>query len=356
MKIALLAEMAPAKAFIPIIKQLDSEIIGLTHGHGVKEILGQYCSEVHSIGQSRGQGAKKRSNSKIASLVMEDIWRVIRNLKGKNIDLLMTCGNAGDVRKGISASKVLRIPNLHIEQDIYNPIEMIAFSNLITVPTEQYKDYVMDKYGLKNVHVVGGYPMAVYVNDLKLEDSDIIKTRYSLDDFILLVFGGDVKGEDIPKIIQQVELLDREVLIVPFRFSTEYVKKCIKSSKLKVLDGYVELPSLMKASSGMIYGAGMGLTIEAGVLSTPSIKIAGFHKKHASVDLAKEMGINVVDITNISNSVEDIKVPNGKKLVSNGEKAVKNILDIINNFEELKTSPSGLGSFRNIWNARSEFK
>ena len=39
----------------------------------------------------------------------------------------MTCGNAGDVRKGISASKILRIPNLHIEQDIYNPIEMIAF-------------------------------------------------------------------------------------------------------------------------------------------------------------------------------------------------------------------------------------
>jgi UDP-N-acetylglucosamine:LPS N-acetylglucosamine transferase len=356
MKIAVLAEMAPAKAFIPIIKQLDSEIIGLTHGHGVKEIIGQYCSEVHSIGQSRGQGAKKRSNSKIASLVMEDIWRVIRNLKGKNIDLLMTCGNAGDVRKGISASKVLRIPNLHIEQDIYNPIEMIAFSNLITVPSKHYKDFVMDKYGLKNVHVVGGYPMAVYVKNLELDDSEIIKTRYSLDDFILLVFGGDVKGEDIPNIIQQVELLDRDVLIVPFRFSTEYVKKCIKSPKLKVLEGYVELPSLMKASSGMIYGAGMGLTIEAGVLSIPSIKIAGFHKKHASVDLAKEMGINVVDISDISNYEDDINIPNGKQLVGNGEKAVKNILNIIDNFEELKTSPSGLGSFRSIWNARSEFK
>ena len=60
---------------------------------------------------------------------MEDIWRVIRSLRGKNIDILMTCGNAGDVRKGISASKILGIPNFHIEQDIYNPIEMIAFSN-----------------------------------------------------------------------------------------------------------------------------------------------------------------------------------------------------------------------------------
>jgi len=356
MKIAVLAEMAPAKAFIPIIKQLDAEILGLTHGHGVKEIIGEYCTEVHSIGQSRGHGAQKNSNSKIASLVMKDIWSVIRYLKGKNIDLLLTCGNAGDVRKGISASKVLRIPNLHIEQDIYNPIEMIAFSNLITVPSEQYRDYVVDKYGLKNVHVVGGYPMAVYVNELSLEDSETIKARYLWDDFILLVFGGDVKGEDIPKIIKQVELLDRNVLVVPFRFSTKYVKNCINSSKLKVLDGYVELPSLMKASSGVIYGAGMGLTIEAGVLSIPSIKIAGFHREHSSVDLANEMGIDVVDISDISSSMDNIKIPNGKLLVNNGEKAVNNILNILNNFKELKTNSSGLNSFRSIWKARSEFK
>ncbi len=83
MRIAVIAEMAPAKAFIPIIKELDAEIIGLTHGHGVKELLSPYCSEIHSIGESRGQTAKKRSNPKIASLVIEDIWRVIRTLKGK---------------------------------------------------------------------------------------------------------------------------------------------------------------------------------------------------------------------------------------------------------------------------------
>ncbi len=178
MRIALLAEMAPAKTFIPIIKHLDAEIIGLTHGHGVEEILENYCTELHSIGQSRGHGAQKRSNAKIASLVMEDIWRVTRTLRGKNIDLLMTCGNAGDVRKGISSSKILRIPNLHIEQDIYNPIEMIAFSNLITVPSIEYKKYVKDRYGLRNVHSIGGYPMAVYVNNLELE-----KLKTLIDDF-----------------------------------------------------------------------------------------------------------------------------------------------------------------------------
>lgn len=356
MRIAVIAEMAPAKAFIPIIKQLDAEIIGLTHGHGVKELMGKYCTEVHSIGQSRGHGAQKRSNAKIASLIGEDILRVIKSLKGKDIDLLMTCGNAGDVRKGISASKILRIPNLHIEQDIYNPIEMIAFSNLITVPSGQYKDYVTDKYGLKNVHVIGGYPMAAYVNGMTIENSDAVKTRYGLNEFIVLVLGGDVKSEDIPRIINQVEILDENVLVIPFRFSAEYVKKFVTSPKLNVLDGYIELPSLMKAASYVIYGAGIGLTIEVGVLSVPSIKIAGFHRVHASVDLAEELGIKVTEIEDISRSVERLRVPKGDMLVKNGEYAVLNVINMVNNFEEFKASASGVSSLKKIWNARSEFR
>ena len=55
MRIAVIAEMAPAKSFIPIIKELDAEIIGLTHGNGVKELMGQYYTEIHSIGQSRAR-------------------------------------------------------------------------------------------------------------------------------------------------------------------------------------------------------------------------------------------------------------------------------------------------------------
>jgi hypothetical protein len=356
MRIAVIAEMAPAKAFIPIIKELDAEIIGLTHGHGVEELLGQYCTEVYPIGQSRGHDAIKRSNSKIASLVIEDIWRVIQSLKGKNIDLLMTCGNAGDVRKGISASKILRIPDLHIEQDIYNPIEMIAFSNLITVPSEVYKEYVIEKYGLNNVHVIGGYPMASYVNEMTIEDSNIIKTRYGLDNFVVLVFGGDVKSEDIPQIIHQAEKLDEDILVIPFRFDTNFVKKFISSPKLRVLDGYIELPSLIHASSYMIYAAGMGLTIEAGVLGVPSIKIAGFHRKHSSVDLAKELGIKVTEIKDISNSVNNLRAPKGDWLIKNGKKSVSNVLNLINNFDKKKSNASGVGSCKKIWNARSEFR
>lgn len=356
MKIAVTAEMAPAKAFIPIIKQLDAEIICLTHSQGVEELMGRYCSEVHSIGKSRGQGAQKRSNAKIASLVFKDIWSTVKSLRGKNVDMLLTCGNAGDVRKGIAASKLLQIPTLHIEQDIYNPIEMIAFSNLITVPSVDYKNFVVDKYGFKNVKIIGGYPMASYVSEIHLDDVNEVKSRYEADEFLVLVFGGDVKGEDIPDIVKDVETLERDVLVVPFRFDADYVRSCITSPNLRVLDGYVDLPSLMKASSGIVYAAGMGLTIEAGVLKVPAVKVAGFHRKHASVDLARELGIEVAEIGEISSAVNSMQAPNGNWLIEGGKKAASNVVEIVNNFESEKGHNGGYSSMKKIWAARSEFR
>ena len=148
----------------------------------------------------------------------------------------------------------------------------------------------------------------------------MLKPEHDVDDFLLLVFGGDVQGKDIPKIIKTVEKLEKSVLIVPFRFDAEYVKSLVKSPKIKVLDGFVDLLSLMNASSGMIYGAGMGLTIEAGVLGIPSFKIAGFHRQHASVELAKEIGIQVAEIEEIPKSLDNLKVPKGKWLVEEWRK------------------------------------
>jgi UDP-N-acetylglucosamine:LPS N-acetylglucosamine transferase len=356
MKIAVIAEIAPAKAFVPVLEKLDAEVIGLTHGQGADELLKKFCTEMHYIGESRGRGAEKRSKAKIASLVFEDIISTIKVLRGKNIDLLLTCGNAGDVRKGISAAKFLRIPDLHIEQDFYNPIEMIAFSNLITVPSKHYKEFLAQNYEIYNSTVIGGYPMASYVNQRELKDVNLVKSENSIEDFFLLVLGGDVQGKDIPEIIKTVENLDKTVLIVPFRFDAQYVKSLVKSPKIKVLNGFVDLLSFMNASSGMIYGAGMGLTIEAGVLGVPSIKLAGFHRQHASVDLANELGIPVVEIQEIPEYINNLRAPRGKWLIGEGEKSVSNIITLINNFEGLKGKSSGIKSFRKIWDARSKFR
>ncbi|MEN4018276.1 MAG: DUF354 domain-containing protein [Methanobacterium sp.] len=355
MKIAVIAEIAPAKAFVPVLEKLDAEIIGLTHGQGADELLKEFCTEMHYIGESRGKGAEKRSKVKIASLVFKDIISTIKALHGKDIDLLLTCGNAGDVRKGIAAARFLGIPDLHIEQDFYNPIEMIAFSNLLTVPSKHYQDFLAQNYGI-NSEVIGGYPMASYVNQRQLKDIEIVKNQYNVEDFLLLVFGGDVQGKDIPEIIKIVEKLDKSVLIVPFRFDAEYVKNLVKSPEIKVLKGFVDLLSLMNASSGMIYGAGMGLTIEAGVLGVPSLKLAGFHRQHASVDLAKELGIQIAEIEEISEYVDNLSIPKGKWLIEDGEKSVSNIIELINNFEARKGKSGGIKSFRKIWKARSKFR
>jgi UDP-N-acetylglucosamine:LPS N-acetylglucosamine transferase len=355
MKIAVIAEIAPAKAFVPVLEKLDAEIIGLTHGQGADELLKEFCTEMHYIGESRGKGAEKRSKVKIASLVFKDVISTIKALHGKDVDLLLTCGNAGDVRKGIAAAKFLGIPDLHIEQDFYNPIEMIAFSNLLTVPSKHYQDFLAQNYGI-NSEVIGGYPMASYVNQRQLKDIEIVKNQYNVEDFLLLVFGGDVQGKDIPEIIKTVEKLEKSVLIVPFRFDAEYVKNLVKSPKIKVLEGFLDLLSLMNASSGMIYGAGMGLTIEAGVLGVPSLKLAGFHRQHASVDLAKELGIQVAEIEEIPEYVDNLSIPKGKWLIEDGEKSVSNIIELINNFEARKGKNGGIKSFRKIWKARSKFR
>jgi len=356
MKIAVMAEIAPAKAFVPVLEKLDAEIIGLIHGQGADELLKEFCTEMHYIGESRGKAVEKRSNAKIASLVFKDVMTTIKALRRKDIDLLLTCGNAGDVRKGISAAKFLRIPDLHIEQDFYNPIEMIAFSNLITVPSKHYHDFLAQNYEIHNSTVIGGYPMASYVNQRELKDPYMLKSENNVEDFLLLIFGGDVHGKDIKKIIETVEKLDKTVLIVPFRFDAEYVKSLIKSPETKVLDGFVDLLSLMNASSGMIYGAGMGLTIEAGVLGIPSIKLAGFHRQHSSVDLAKELGIQIAEIEEIPQIVDNLKKPKGKWLIEDGEKSVSNIIALINNFDAFKSKNGGIKSFRKIWKARSQFR
>jgi len=353
MRIAIAAEIAPAKSLIPIIKSLDAEVIGLTHGSGVKSLLEPYCTKLYNIGHGRKKESEKRSNFKIAYLVLRDIIKAVESLRGQDIDLLLTCGNAGDVRKGIAAAKILKIPTLHIEQDIYNPIEMIAFSNLVTVPSQKYKNFMEETYGLTNVQIIGGYPMASYVNMKKLNSVSKVKNH---DDFLLMVLGGDIKPENLPKIVEILEYLDRYVIIVPFRFKSEYISNYINSPKLKVLDGYVDLLPLMKASSGMIYGAGMGLTIEAGVLGIPSIKLAGFHHEHASVDLAHELEIPVLDIEEVPKAIETLNKPKGQHLIKNGEKSVSKVVELINNFNFEKMTTSGVSSMRRIWKQRSKFR
>ncbi len=356
MRIAVAGEAAPARTLAPILYNLDVDCIGLSHGTGADQILKSYCNEIHFIGTGRGSGFQKRSRSKIAYLVLKDILKAVKALKGKKIDLLLTCGNAGDVRKGLCAANILKIPVLHLEQDIYNPIETIAFAEMVTAPSPYYKNYLEKNYQLKNVQNIGGYPAVSYIKSLSLEDPAAIIDKYGVEDFILLVLGGDLKPNQLPVLIKTMESLNFPVLIVPFRFDSSKIRSMIKSSRIIVLEGFVDLPSIMNASKAIVYGAGMGITLEAAALETPAIKISGFHDKHSSVDISKKVGIPVAAICDIPKYLPDLKKPKSKDLLQDAEKAVKKCVYLINNFSKEKTTKSGFKSFKKIWEARSRYR
>jgi len=384
--IAIACEIAPGKTFIPIIKRLkelekdnklnwdESKIIALTHGSGVEELIKPYCDETYSIGEGRGAGKAKINKIKLSYLIARDIYKTIVSLSRKGVDVLITCGNAGDVRKSIIAAKLLKIPVIHIEQDIYNPIETIAYSNLITVPEEKYLDYLKENYfiGAKEENIIQnihGYPMASYVSDFILngnlgEKEEIIE-KYKGSDFILVFLGGDLRLSDLEDLIIAIEKANYPTLIVPYRFKKESIEELVNSSKVKVLDESLNLLSIMKSAKLLIYGAGMGMTIEAGVLEVPSIKIAGFHKKHGSVDLANELNISILEIDELSDFLRDfnnnatlnIDKPNGEKLLKNSKIAIEKVVDIINNFD-FKNPPksSGFKSMKAIWNQMAKYR
>jgi UDP-N-acetylglucosamine:LPS N-acetylglucosamine transferase len=311
---------------------------------------------MNAIGQSRRRSGVNKSNATIAKLVMKDTYSAYRALKGKKLDLVLTCGNAGDVRKGISAAKKLDIPRLHMEQDIYNPIEMIAYADLITVPSNGYKKKLKKLYGIENTVNIKGYPQAEYVLRHILKDPDDLYRHYGISDFYVLFLGGDTRPEDIPEMIRQVEMLSHNVLVIPYRFDVAYVSKFITKKGVYIIDGDVDLISLMNASDGVIYCSGMGVTIEVGALSVPAVKVLGFHKEHASNDLALSIGINVVSIYEIHNAVEHMKTPFGSRLVKNGSKASYKVAELAKNMDMFGGNSGGLSSLRKIWNQRKKYK
>ena len=369
--IAIAGEITPSKTIIPIIEKLReyenegklnfkiNKIIGLYHGESSRDFLEPYCDEVHSIGE--GRRGEKKSNAKLAMLISKDILKSFNALKGKGIDLLITAGNAGDVRKSIAAGSTLRIPIIHIEQDIYNPIESISQANLVTVPSEEYKEYLEKNYGLKNVVNIQGYPMAKYVDNYisdekNLIDKDEIYGEYGMKEFVLVVLGGDLRDEDIEPLIRSIEELNLKALIAPYRFDRNMVQELILSPNIKVLPQYVDLLSFMNAASHLIFAAGMGMTIEAGVFNIPSLKIEGFHKTHGSVDLAKSLDIPIVKIDEIPEAFENLHEHKSSDLVKNSEVAIEKVVDLINDFDEKSYKRGGFKSTKKIWNSRKAFR
>lgn len=356
MNIGVIAETAPAKTLIPVIEKLNDNIFSFTHSEGAEKLLSPYSIDVMSIGEGRRNTTVKRSDFNIGRLVLKDTLRTYRALKNKDLNLILTCGNAGDVRKGISAAKRLNIPKIHIEQDLYNPIEMIAYADLITVPNSHAKKTLKRLYGITNTVNIKGYPQAEYVSRVPIMNPEEIYKHYGIDDFFILFLGGDTRASDIPEIIKEIEKLDKIVFIIPYRFEAKFVSQFITKKGVYVIDGYVDLISLMNASKGVIYCAGMGVTIEVGALSVPAVKLLGFHTEHASNDLAQLLGIDVVSAYDIQYAVSHMKKPHGSRLIKNGSKASIKIAELTRDMSMFDTTVGGRKSMKLIWNQRKKYR
>lgn len=356
MNIAVVAEMAPAKTLIPVIEKLDSKVLSLTHGEGVEKLLEPYSYEVIPIGHGRRNSTQKRSNFTIGGLVLKDTFHAYTALRNKDLDLVLTCGNAGDVRKGISAAKQLKIPKIHMEQDIYNPIEMIAYADLITVPNSHAKKALRKMYDLTNTVNIKGYPQAEYVSRVQIVEPEAIYKHYGFNDFYVLFLGGDTRSMDIPYIIKEIQKLDKTILIVPYRFEAKSIAKFVTRKGVYIIDGYVDLISLMNASQGVIYCAGMGVTIELGALSVPAVKILGFHTEHASNELAQSIGIDVISVYDIGYAVSHMRKPHGSRLVKNGIKASNKVAELTMHMDMFDQTVGGRKSLKLIWNQRKKYR
>ena len=100
----------------------------------------------------------------------------------------------------------------------------------------------------------------------------------------------------------------------------------------------------------------MGVTIEVGALSIPAIKLLGFHRQHASNDLARKLGITVVSEYDIASSIDSMKQPNGERLVKNGYKASLKVAELIHEMKIFTKDPGGLSSMKKIWNQRKKYR
>ncbi|MCD7781314.1 MAG: hypothetical protein LUG89_01240 [Methanosphaera sp.] len=355
MNITVVAETAPAKSLIPVISRLDDNILCLTHSKGAEELLAPY-GKVISIGKGRRSGSKKRSPLAIGTLVLKDAHNTYNAMKRENIDLVLTCGNAGDVRKALMASRRLDLPVLHMEQDIYNPIELIAYANLITVPSSSDQKKLKKMYDITNTVNIRGYPQAEYVSMIRPVDPEVIYEKYECDDYYVLFLGGDTRQSDIEEIMAQVQQLDKMVLVVANRFSMKFISQFVVSTKIILIDEFVDLISLMNASSGVIYCAGMGITIEIGVLGVPAIKIIGFHTEHASNDLARKIGISVVSVYDITTVIDHMKRIHAHTIVNNGRKASMKVAELTHELDIFADNKGGFGSLRKIWNQRKKYR
>ncbi|WP_456482538.1 hypothetical protein [Methanopyrus sp.] len=317
MKAFSLVEPSPAKNLIPVWERLLEEgweVAAYGHGRGV-EVLKWEGIETESLGKPRRrQGMLGYVGFSI------DLIRTVRALASERASVVLSSGNTGDARKSLIAARVLRVPSVHLEMDVYNPVEVIRWATRVLVPfSEDWAEVLERRTGVK-ARVVSGAPLAQYLADRHLSGYIPGPVPDEYEGRVLVCLGGDITEEGARRLLS--DLRDHDPVVVPFRVSPPEGFECVRE--------FVDLPGLMMLADTVVFTGGFGVTIEACVVAKKAVKVSEVHPRHLSHWIAEESGVPVMYLNEGSGAEDAVRMarkPRGKWLVRRGRSAVAEIVD-----------------------------
>jgi len=307
-------EPSPAKNLIPVFEELRSrghEPLVYGHGKGA-EVLRWEGVETRTLGRPR------RRSRLAPALFALDLTRVLLRELLDGPDVALTSGNTGDARKTLLSSKILGVPSVHVEMDVYNPVEAIKLATIVAVP-EQASDPGIEG---PEVTTVAGPPIAAYVADRHLKGKIPGPVPEDVEGRVLVCLGGDVTEEQARRLLHTLEPLNPYV--VPFRVDAP--------PRFDTPDGFIDLPGAMMKAETVVFSGGFGVTVEACLVAGKAVKVSGVHERHFSHEVAEMCGLEVLDVDSIEGP-EDVlsgaRKPDGGWLIRAGRDAVREITDIV---------------------------
>ncbi|WP_457614606.1 hypothetical protein [Methanopyrus sp.] len=319
MKVFSLVEPSPAKNLLPVWERLLEEgweVAVYGHGYGA-EVLEWEGIKTERLGKPR---RKQGLFGYIGFSI--DLIRTMRALASERASVVLSSGNTGDARKSLIASRVLGIPSVHLEMDVYNPVEAVRWATRVLVPFSDRWAEILERRVEVKAETVSGAPLGQYLADRHLSGRIPGPVPEKYEGRVLVCLGGDITEKGARQLLS--DLKDYDPVVVPFRVNPPKGFECIQE--------FVDLPGVMMLADTVVFTGGFGVTIEACVVAKKAVKVSEVHPEHLSHWIAEKSGIPIIYL-NGSSGVEDAvqiaRKPRGGWIIKRGRNAVAEIVEKI---------------------------
>ncbi|WP_457620257.1 hypothetical protein [Methanopyrus sp.] len=319
MKAFSLVEPSPAKNLLPVWERLLEEgweVAVYGHGRGI-EILKWEGIETERLGKPR----RKQGLFGYVGFSI-DLIRTVRVLASERASVVLSSGNTGDARKSLIASRMLGIPSVHLEMDVYNPVEAVRWATRVLVPfSDKWTEVLERRVGVK-AETVSGAPLAQYLADRHLSGRIPGPVPEEYEGRVLVCLGGDITEKGARRLLS--DLKDHDPVVVPFRVNPPEGFECVQE--------FVDLPGVMMLADTVVFAGGFGVTIEACVTAKKAVKVSEVHPEHLSHWIAEESGVPVMYLNEgpgTEDAVQMARKPRGGWLIRRGRSAVAEIVEEI---------------------------